>query len=443
MDPMNQKSQLIDLPVELLFLIFRQAHSDCLRPQSRIYSILRLVCRALERLATQLLFESFTVNISPSTSSGSLGALHTIFENHGHHVRTLTIRNTISPRLNVEKQPISQNAQHIIARGFLFCTHIRSLICLGSHGMFSSRGWISLRVPATLTSLTFMPNKGSTDLSYCLLAIRDSLRSLEIISWRPQHDNPSPFHLPSSLPHLTDLTLTGCYPPSPHIKKLFSRIITSSPQDMTPAVPLRSLTVRRLIPQTTPSIVRSPGLLADIVSILATRQFGSYLRTLYIYPPKVNDMDATIPTALLRLCPNLVEFTYHCEHVDENVLSSLPSTLAVLELSVWPYATAPKDVASRTNILSPNFLAHWLCDGPRRKRSASGLRRVKVATSPMDLFTMLDILEGGTYWGVSHPSIDIRLEGDSCRWEWGGRLDDRGYFDAALAQVFPGGTCMV
>jgi len=48
---------------------------------------------------------------------------------------------------------------------------------------------------------------------------------------------------------------------------------------------------------------RIPGILADIVSILATRQFGTHHKTLCINLPQFYDMkpEATIPTALLRL----------------------------------------------------------------------------------------------------------------------------------------------
>jgi len=410
METTNQRIQLTNLPVELLFLIFRQAH--CLQTRLRIYSVLRLVCRALDRAGTQLAFESFTVTISPLTSSDSLETLHTIFENHAHCIRTLTIHNTISRKCNVEKQTISRNAQHIIRRGFLLCTQIRSLACLGSHGMFSSRSWISLRPPASLTSLTFTPNKSSTDLSYCLLAMRDSLRSLKIITWCSQNDNPSRFHLPSSLPHLTDLTLIGCDPPPPHMKKLFSRIITpSSPQNTTPAVPLRSLTV------TLPG--RSiPSILADIVSILATRQFGTHLRTLCINVPRDCDMEATIPTDLLRLCPNLVEFTYHCHRVWESVLRSLPSTLAVLELSPREHATSSSNIPLDEENLSPQFLALWLRDGPQRKRSAPGLRRVIVNVDTIDLFIMMRILKSElrfarTIRTAFFTCLDISLEGQT------------------------------
>ena len=412
MDATNPRSQLTDLPVELLFLIFRQAH--CLQPQSRIYSTLRLVSRALDRVATQLVFESFMVTITPLTSSDTLGILHTIFETHAHLVRALTIRNTISRKCNVEMQTISRRAQHTIRQGFLRCTKIRSLACLGSHGMFSSRSWLSLPAPANLTSLAFTPNKGSTDLSYCLLPLKDSLQSLEIINWRPQHDNPSTFHLPTSLPHLTDLTLTECYPPSPHMTKLFSRIITlSSPQNTDPVVPLRSLTIMPESPTKFSSVF--PRALADIVSILATRQFGSHLKTLCINSPRGNDVDATIPIALLRLCPNLVEFTYLCDRVHESFLNSLPSTLAVLRLAPCGYPTT--SISSHVNILSPTSLARWLRDGPRRKRSAPGLRSVTVDVSGMNVLTMLQILEGGLRFArvpaAYSTCIDICLEGET------------------------------
>ena len=416
METMNHRIELTDLPAELLFLIFRQAHS--VQPQSRIYSILRLVCRALDRVATQLVFQEFTATISSSTSSESLETLQTIFENHAHCIRSLTIHNTISRKREVEKQTISRIAQHITERGCFLCTKIRSLACLGSHGMFSSRSWLSLPMPPNLTSLTFTPNKGSTDLSYCLLALKDSLRSLEIINWRPQHDNPPTFHLPTSLPHLTDLTLTGCYPPPPHIQKLFSRFITpSSPQNAAPAVALHSLTVR---PESgyEPDF-RFPSILADIVSILSTRQFGARLRTVCIGSPRFYHMEATIPIMLLRLCPNLVEFTYHCERVNQNVLSSLPSTLEVLELSPCLFANT-FDASPHGDILSPTFLALWLRDGPQQKRSAPGLRRVTVNVSGRDLCDMLEVLEGsqpdGTHTSVSadcFTCIDIHLEGET------------------------------
>ena len=150
--------------------------------------------------------------------------------------------------------------------------------------MFSSRSWLSLPAPANVTSLTFTPNKDSTDLSYCLLAMKDSLRSLEIINWCSRHDNSSPFHLPSSLPHLTDLTLTRCYPPPLHIEKLFSGIIAPlSHKIAARAVSLHSLTVRPESGYESDS--RFPSILADIVSILATRRFGTHLRTLCITSP--------------------------------------------------------------------------------------------------------------------------------------------------------------
>jgi len=308
------------------------------------------------------MFESFRVTISPySTSSHCLGTLHTIFESHAHLIRTLTIRNTISPDCRVETRRFSRDVQDIIGRGFLLCTQIQSLVCSESHGMFSKQSWLSLWVPANLTSLTFMPNKGSTDLSYCLLVMKDSLQSLKIINWHSQHDNPSPFHLPSSLLHLTHLALIGCHPPPPHIKKLFAHIITpSSPQNLTPTVPLRSLTVRSI----------SCTELAGIISILAMRQFGTHLRTLYITSSRAGDMDnvvdRTIPITLLCLCPNLVEFAYD-GHMDERVLSSLPFILTVLELSPRNYCTS-----SKVKNLSPEFLALWLRDGLHRKRARQG-----------------------------------------------------------------------
>lgn len=213
-----------------------------------------------------------------------------------------------------------------------------------------------------------------------------------------------------------DLTLTGCCASCHHIKKLFSRIITPLfPQNTTLTVLLRSLTIRPKLPKE--SIYTILSLLPNIVSILATQQLGAHLRTLYISSPQVSDTDTKIPAALLRLCPNLIQFTYHCEHLDESVLSSLPSTLTVLELSVGnnTYGRTPWNVSC--NFSPPTFLAWWLRDVLRWKRSAPGLCRVTANVSGKHLCDMWEILEDtqpeGSVPAGCFTHIDICLEGET------------------------------
>jgi len=376
MEAAKQRTLLTDLPIELLFLIFRQ----CIDTKS--WPNLRLICHATDEIAIPVVFESLKVIIWPSTSSDSLETLDNIFGNYGNHIRTLIISNVVFLCSNIEERNISRKARRILGRGFSHCTQLRNLVCSDLHGMFSSRTSLSPPAPVSLTSLSITPMKTGADLSYCLLALKDSLRSLEIRDWKLQHGNQLPFHLPSFLPHLTDLILTDSFPPSAHLEKLFSCITAPAPpQSATPIIPLRSLNI-----STTEIHNRFPTTLTDILSILSARQFGSHLRTLRVTCHKVPGLDPTMATALVRACPNLVEFAFHCNRVDKSLLSSLPCTLAVLEL-VGTHSDSLYFHGPGFNILSSEFLALWL-----RDNAPLALRSVSVQVFEGDVARLVQIL---------------------------------------------------
>jgi hypothetical protein len=280
------------------------------------YVDLRLICSRLNQVLTPIAFREMVVCISGSTR---LERVATAFERGADLVRRLII---FGEPLDRRRSSYADAAQ-TIGDGLGLCSQLESLECYGNHHVFPYRRWLgnmALNLRSTVTSLVFSPNLDATgmDLSYALVGLGAHLRTLEISAWQ-LYTIGSPFHLPSEMPQLTDLTLRGGSADMKDVQKLITRATRQKAPNASGT--LRSLSILGL----------SRVKVADMMAILSINNLCFQLTVLH-WRPSFDIRDSLIP--IVKACSNLVDFSY-THTTQRDILDHLPPRLKYLELHAF------------------------------------------------------------------------------------------------------------
>ncbi|RDB17262.1 hypothetical protein Hypma_001703 [Hypsizygus marmoreus] len=324
-----------DLPVELLELVFwpirpvlevkKSISIDDIKDYNRElkhYADLRLSCRIWHQVITPILYEDVALGITPKTQLQNIADL---FSENADHFRSIIVfgEGRITSTDFSSSIALPEGAAEVIGRGLGLCTRLHDLQLYANHPTFTSRWWLPKLAPtlsSTVTSLVISPHPRSPDLSRSLVGLGRTLEHLEILGWnRDYRSPPARFHLPAKFPKLTHLTLRDGYPSLQDIDNLLSRIANQKP------CPLRSFLIFDI-----------PDLTNHITTMLTYKNLGRYLTTFHFRrdwhgePP-----NSTIPIAIMRLCPNLIDFSYLL-FTKKDLFDCLSLSLRHLELLAWP-----------------------------------------------------------------------------------------------------------
>jgi hypothetical protein len=328
-----------DLPSELILAIFKPLYpnADSLRrntfyhythdPSSiqritaykqavKDYVDLRLICSRLNQVLTPVAFREMVVYISGSTR---LERVAMAFERGADFVRRLIILGT---PLSCRQSSYGDAAQ-TISNGLGLCSQLESLECYGNHHVFPYRRWLrktAPNLPSTVTSLVFSPNidANGMDLSHALVGLGAHLQTLEITAWTCFPIG-SPFHLPSKMPQLTNLTLRDGLMDMKNLKKLITRATRKK-------APQASGTLQSLSILGTSRVT-----VAAMMAILSINNLCSQLTVLH-WCPSFDNQDSLIP--IVKACPNLVDFSY-THSLQRDIFDHLPPKLQYLELRAF------------------------------------------------------------------------------------------------------------
>jgi hypothetical protein len=319
--PTTNYAGFADLPTELYLDIFKPLRptftvtspieqKEDHRKAVKQYADLRLICSRLNDTLTPVIYSETVVYIRDKTRPAELART---FECRADHIRRLII-------VGEDDRQLCHCAEvtQAIGRGLRLCSQVESLECYGTHRIFVNRQWpgrVAPNLASTVTSLVFQPNRSAVgDLSYSLLGLGAHLRSLEICGWVGGSER-STFHLPSKMPHLTNLSLRDGYPRLEDVKKLITR--ATQKKTLKDAGALRSLVI---------SNISGIGA-AEIKAILSIHNLHSQLTVLHWHPSR----DFQDVTSVVKDCPNLVDFSYTGAVIKE-LFHHLPPALEHLEL---------------------------------------------------------------------------------------------------------------
>ncbi|GLB41206.1 hypothetical protein LshimejAT787_0904210 [Lyophyllum shimeji] len=324
-----------DLPVELFIGIVsllrpvfprkprhRHADNEITRfyQERRAFAALRAVCVGWCRVLTPMVYEEVVLDVQPLTPKG-IEAVAGVLNCAARHVKSVVLR--ARPRSGCSGHDLLKQAGDAIRHGLRECSQLRHLELHGDNRVFAHRKTIhttikKLALNVTSLSLNFTHHK---DLSHLLVGLGRSLERLQISN--SMYYTHAKFHLPSELPRLQHLELSGRMPPVGNetwhvLNKLFSRIKNKK----TGEIPLQSL------------VLDDVGSPIAITTILSADRLGSRLVTLRIrLGGKPSRQDTSLPTQVLKLCPTLIDFTY-IARVSRDVFEHIPPTLRHLSLEV-------------------------------------------------------------------------------------------------------------
>jgi hypothetical protein len=320
--PQHELKGLLALPFEIQYLIFEPLRPVlCRRPfedkcisSSEIqafntawkkYADLRLLHSSLDPLIVKIAFETIALLISSSTR---LENITRVFTSGAAHIRSVIIFGAgrhdgfIHPK---QRSPIPKEAAEILGRGLGLCAQVRNLECYGEHPAFTHRSWLPRLCPklgSTVKTLSIRPYR-PLDLSHSLVAIGRSLEELEIHEW-PHHPRTVPFHLPSSFPNLTKLTLRKGNPCITNLNSLLSII-----QKKSTLHSMAILHMPRLWPQSS-------------FKTLLANSLGPYLTSLDLGLSPRSFHSFGFQTSILQACPRLIALSVPV--VDFDVFDYIP-----------------------------------------------------------------------------------------------------------------------
>ncbi|RDB23576.1 hypothetical protein Hypma_008907 [Hypsizygus marmoreus] len=325
-------SNLADLPVELLVLIFYPlrptfprtsddpANSDIIqyRRDVKAFARLRRLTIAVSQVITPPLFEEVIIWANQTTGIRDLFALG------ADHIKNLVIYGPSALSYHRKQSPrLPDNFEDAIGQGLGRCSQIRSLECYELHTIFARRNWLAryaLSLPSTLRRLVLHAYK--MNVSYALLGLGRSLETLEIRDWdstvSPTMTRPT--HLPSKMPNLKHIALHSRVPRINDLKKLFRRITSGR----RPSNYLESISFIE---------VRNLGAHV-IIEILSINDLGTHLTSFRLKMSSHWQLHIRSAMDILKACPNLLEFAY--PPAAEETLQHLPRLLQELEVMLVP-----------------------------------------------------------------------------------------------------------
>lgn len=281
------------------------------RRQRHDFAQISFVCQSWNQVVTTLLYREVLIFVS--TIEG-LRESALAFNNNAALIKSVLIDAT--------RQPSEEHRSTIMAC-LKKCPNVQNLECFTHDLLFTSRTWIHAlpSLASSVKTLTLHNNHHyfNVTLSRALMALGQNLERLVIYEWDASYSSGSNFHLPSAMPHLSELEFRGR--PSvlePGMAKLFSRMISKKG---------RSDSVLRKL-----SLINT-SFKEEILTILRRGHVGSHLQVLHIELEHIRTVSPRLIVQIANLCPELVDFSYNGPSgIDAFIF--LPTTLRSLRVCV-------------------------------------------------------------------------------------------------------------
>ncbi|EDQ99534.1 uncharacterized protein LACBIDRAFT_334997 [Laccaria bicolor S238N-H82] len=294
------------------------------------FARLRLVSRFWNQTITPVIHSEAVISTLPIEAL--LKSLK--FLDHGaEHIKSLIlVDDTVF--YNTGKPGISREAKELLAQSLsskCSSSNIQTMECYGISHAFLKWAWIPKTLPnlPSTTKNLVLRRVSTPTLSHALISLGRSIQRLEVHSWYiPPELRYGPFHLPTEMPLLQDITLVNGSPSPMEIQKLFSRVGNTRKSASRHNFPLRSLTLKN---------VATIGV-EETLSILRTNSIGKNIVSLFLEPPLFLQpprqyWPTAYPIAIVKECPSLVKFSYLFP-IKKDLFVHLPPTLRHLHLAI-------------------------------------------------------------------------------------------------------------